>query len=46
MTGYERKKVLPMLAPSVLIGPARVWMLPKLAGMRSNVLHLSLEHTF
>ena len=39
--------VEPMIAPSVLIGPARIWFIPKLiASMDASVIHLSVEHSF
>jgi len=45
--GTSRTELMPMLAPSVRIGPARVWWLPSLGiGRGSGVVHLSIEGSF
>lgn len=40
--GVSNAKLLPMLAPSVRVGPTRLWYLPGL-GHTSSVIHLSVE---
>lgn len=40
--GFSSAKLMPMLTPSVTLGPARIWYLPR-SGQWSDVLHLSLQ---
>jgi hypothetical protein len=40
--GTSNGKVIPMIAPSVLLGPARLWYLPRV-GSSSSAFHLSLQ---
>lgn len=43
--GASDSAVIPMLAPSVNLGPARIWYLPRV-GDTSSVIHLSVEKEF
>ena len=43
--GITASRLMPMIAPSVSLGPARLWYLPRV-GAHSSVLHLSLQHQF
>jgi hypothetical protein len=43
--GFSDSAFTPMVAPSVTLGPARLWYIPSI-GVSSSVLHLSLQKEF
>lgn len=43
--GFSKSNLSPMVAPSVKLGPARLWFIPSV-GRTSSVLHFSLEKEF